>query len=72
MMAAQAQASPMITERCNSMITESVPVPSAGWPHLPPYLRDLLSTYLTAGMRECIAEHDWLTAFQLPPHTRPT
>ncbi|AJC53571.1 IS630 family transposase [Streptomyces sp. 769] len=29
---------------------------------------DSLNTHLTAGMREHIAEHDWLTVFQLPPY----
>ncbi|SHN29584.1 DDE superfamily endonuclease [Streptomyces yunnanensis] len=29
---------------------------------------DNLNTHLTAGMREYIAEHDWLTVFQLHPY----
>jgi transposase len=27
-----------------------------------------LNTHLTAGMRRCIADRDWLTVFQLPPY----
>ncbi|MGW3968364.1 transposase [Streptomyces ardesiacus] len=29
---------------------------------------DNLSTHLTAGMRRCIADRDWLTVVQLPPY----
>ncbi|WP_254390684.1 transposase, partial [Streptomyces sp. AC550_RSS872] len=30
--------------------------------------RGILNTHLTAGMRRYIADRDWLTVFQLPPH----
>ncbi|WP_373559104.1 transposase [Streptomyces sp. SA15] len=29
---------------------------------------DNLNTHLTADMRRCIADRDWLTVFQLPPY----
>lgn len=29
---------------------------------------DNLNTHLTTGMRRNIADHDWLTVFQLPPY----
>jgi len=31
-------------------------------------LWDNLNTHQTAGMRRFIAEHDWLTVYQLPPY----
>ncbi|MFK0107280.1 transposase [Streptomyces sp. NPDC091217] len=31
-------------------------------------VRDNSNTHLTAGMRRCITESDWLTVYQLPPY----